>query len=129
MSTLWLRVRQYPRIGEGNLTTAHLSPPQTRCGNTCLALARLHASRVTMCHPPVAAFYPRLLNHRDGLNLHQIIRARQASDDEQCAGGGIGRETLLTDLTYGGGVVEIGDIRRRLHNIVERATYGLDGGL
>src|SRR5215475_8543839 len=70
-----------------------------------------------------------LLNHRDCLNLHQIIRARQASDDEQCAGGGIGREALLTDLPYGGGVVEVGDIRRRLHNIVERAAYGLDGGL
>src|SRR5712691_5859342 len=73
--------------------------------------------------------YPLLLNHRDCLILHHIIRARQASDDEQCAGGGIARAALLTDLTYGGGVVEVRDIRRCLHNIVERATYGLDGGL
>src|SRR5215831_14973474 len=72
---------------------------------------------------------PLLLNHRDGLNLHQIIRTRQASDDEQCARGGIGRKALLTDLPNGGGIVEIGDIRRCLHNIVECATYGLDGGL
>src|SRR4029453_3745290 len=70
-----------------------------------------------------------LLNHCYCLNLHQIIRARQASDNEQRAGGGIGREALLTHLPYGRGVVEVGDIRRRLHNIVERATYGLDGGL
>src|SRR5262249_8204090 len=70
-----------------------------------------------------------LLNTRDCLHLHQIIRARQASDDEQGAGGGIGREALLTDLPYGGGVVEVSDIRRRFHNIVECATYGLDGGL
>ena len=33
-------------------------PPQARCGNICLSLGRLHASRVPMCHPPVTAFYP-----------------------------------------------------------------------
>ena len=64
--------------------------------------------------------YARLLNDRDRLDLHHIVRARQASDDEQRAGGGIGREALLTDLPYGGGVVEVGDIRRGLHDIVER---------
>jgi hypothetical protein len=31
--------------------------------------------------------YALLLNHCDCLNLHHIIRARQASDDEQCAVG------------------------------------------
>ena len=96
-------------------------------GVTWWALACHQAGRV----PRGAILQGRvycLLNDRDRFDLHHIVRARQASDDEQRAWG-IGREALLTDLPYGGGVVEVGDIRRRLHNIVERATYGLDGGL
>src|SRR5437764_11314974 len=90
-------------------------------------------SRASSARPPsrgaAAPRYPLLLNHCNGLNLHEIIRARQASDDEQGAGGGVGREALLTHLAYGGGVVEVGDIRRGLDKIVERATYGLAGDL
>src|SRR5205823_256827 len=70
-----------------------------------------------------------LLNHRDRLNFHHIIRARQSGDNEQRAGGGIGWEALLTHFAYRGGVVDVSDICGRLHNIVESATYGLDGGL
>ena len=38
---------------------------------------------------------------------------------------GVGREPLLTDLPYRGGVADVGDIRCRLHDIVQGATYGL----